>query len=524
MQKCVRCGKRFLFQKLDKDHHCRECARVTSLEGETAAASERLGHLVGEIQQTEARLTNLRDNHDKIYTGMVESAKEKAISAIADKITRRQEELSTINSELEAARTSLVAAIDERKSEKKKLESATNRLVKIQTTLKSLRASMKRYFETGAEDTLPDAETIEQIGRLLEPTVKLHFHSMDVRELKKRFSQNAAVIRDTLARYQDRYTTKANLALYQLMVIGLEAELQNVLNNLSYDKIGKSLEAVAKITGKYEAIASSGNQSIAPTVKRFIGEIRHLYEEAVRIEYEYYVKKQRIKEEQRALREQMREEAADRKRLEEERWRVQAEESKYLSELENLREQLANATEELKRQQINDRMVEVKGQLDQVEEKKEGILRLQHGKAGYVYVISNFGSFGENVFKIGMTRRLQPLERIYELGDASVPFRFDVHCMIFSDNAPELELNLHRKLHQKRMNKVNLRREYFFTSVDELEGLVYELEPSAEFSRTMLAEEYRQSLEMETLPDAVLNDIDFDDEEEQEEDEEVLDA
>ncbi len=521
MAKCVKCGKRFLFRKFDQDNKCKECARVDSLEREAAVVSERLGHLVGEIQQSEAKLINLRDNHDEIFTGMVESAKEQALSAIADQISRQQEDLGQVTSELETARTSLEAAIDERKSQEKELENAANRLLKIQTTLKSLRASLKRYFEKGAEDALPDDETIEQIAKLLEPTVKLHFHSMDVRELKKRFNQNGAVIRDTLARYQDRYTTKANLAIYHLMVIGLEAELQNVLNNLSSDKLGNSLEAVAKITDKYEAIASSGNQSIAPTVKKFIGEIHHLYDEAVRIEYEYYVKKQRIKEEQRLLREQMREEAADRKRLEEDRRRVQAEESKYLSELANLREQLANAIDDLKRQQINDRIDEVTGQLDQVEEKKEGILRLQHGKAGYVYVISNRGSFGENVFKIGMTRRLEPHERIYELGDASVPFRFDVHCMVFSDNAPELEVSLHRKLHQKRLNKINLRREYFFSSVDELEDLVYELEPSAEFTNTMRSEEYRQSLEIETLPDAVLNDIDFGDDEEQKEDQEL---
>ncbi len=521
MAKCVRCGKRFLFQKLDQLNNCKECARVISLEREASAASEKLGGLLGEVRQTEAKLTTLQENHDEIYNDMVKSAKAEALSAIEDQIAQRQEKLNQVTNLMESTRTSLEAAIGERKDEEKKLESAANRLVKMQTTLKSLRAALKRYYETEAEETLPNDETIIQIGELLEPTVKLHFHSMDIRELKKRLSQNAAVIRETLTRYQDRYTTKANLAIYQLMVIGLEAEIQNVLNNLSYDKLSKSLEAVTKITDKYEAIASSGNQSIAPTVKKFIGEIHHLYDEAVRIEYEYYVKKQRIKEEQRALREQMREEAAERKRLEEERRRVQAEESKYLSELENLRAQLASAADELKRQQINDRIVEVKGQLDQVEEKKEGILRLQHGKAGYVYVISNLGSFGENVFKIGMTRRLEPLDRIYELGDASVPFKFDVHCMIFSDNAPELESNLHKKLHPKRLNKFNLRREYFFSSVDELEKFVYELEPSAEFTCTMLAEEYRQGLEMNSLPDSVLDEVEFDDYQEQEEDDEL---
>ena len=518
MPKCLRCGKRYLFQKLDQDHYCKECARVTRLEREADEASVRLAALDQNIKLSADKLNSIRENYDVVYRSMVERAKTEAMSAIADQILERQAQLDTITSELETSRSELIAATDERIGEEKKLESAATRLVKIQTTLKSLRASLKRYLETGSAENLPGERSNEEINQLLEPTVKIHFHSMDVRELKKRFNQNAAVIRETLTRYQERYTTKANIAIYQLMVIGLEAELQNILYNLKYDKLQKSVDAVHKIVDRYEAIASSGNQSIAPTVKKFVGEVQYLYEEAIRIEYDYYVKKERIKEEQRALREQMREEAAEKKRLDEEQRRVQAEESKYLAELENLKAQLAGITDELRRQQIADRMDEVKGQLDQVEEKKEGILRLQHGKAGYVYVISNLGSFGENVFKIGMTRRLEPLDRVYELGDASVPFRFDVHCMVFSNDAPDLESNLHRKLHQKRLNKINLRREYFVSTVDELEQLVYELEPSAEFTRTMLSEEYRRSLEIESIPETVLEQVDFDDYEEQQDD------
>ena len=126
--------------------------------------------------------------------------------------------------------------------------------------------------------------------------------------------------------------------------------------------------------------------------------------------------------------------------------------------------------------------------------KKKEISNLANGKAGNVYVISNLGSFGDKMFKIGMTRRLNPQDRVNELGDASVPFKFDVHSFIFSDDAVGLENKLHQILDDKRVNKVNRRKEFFYTSIDELEQLVTEIEPTAEFNKTMLAEEFHQSL------------------------------
>ena len=127
-------------------------------------------------------------------------------------------------------------------------------------------------------------------------------------------------------------------------------------------------------------------------------------------------------------------------------------------------------------------------------EQRDKIVQLQNGKAGNVYVISNIGSFGENVFKIGMTRRLEPMDRVNELGSASVPFPFDVHSMIFSDDAVSLETKLHHILNDQRVNKVNLRKEFFRVSLDDLEKLVGEIALTAEFKRTVLAEQYRQSL------------------------------
>ena len=158
------------------------------------------------------------------------------------------------------------------------------------------------------------------------------------------------------------------------------------------------------------------------------------------------------------------------------------------------------------------RILELQGQLSDVTIKKDEITSLQNGKAGNIYIISNLGSFGDKMFKIGMTRRLDPQERVNELGSASVPFKFDVHSFIFSENAVELEKTLHKRLNDKRVNKVNLRKEFFYSTVDELEELVNELDPTAVFNKTMLAEEYNQTTSVSADEYGIEDEDDLDDE------------
>lgn len=344
-------------------------------------------------------------------------------------------------------------------------------------------------------------EEEKEIYEELIPTVTLKLHSMDYKELRKKFRENDKLINAVLEKYKSRYTTKANITIYKLMVIALKAELQNVLYNLKFNKLEKSIEDIKDITKKYLAIASEGNQNIFNTAVKFIGEIECLFISAIEIEYEYYIKKEQEKEEQAKLKEQMRQEAEDRKVLEQQRKHMEKEEEKYTNEIEKTKEQLANTQDNEKMLQLQEQINKLQEQLGSIHEKKEEITRLQNGRAGYVYIISNIGSFGDNVFKIGMTRRLNPQDRVDELGDASVPFRFDVHSFIFSDSAVELEQKLHTILEEKRVNKINLRKEFFNVSLDDLENLVQELYPAAEFNRTILAEEYRQSLSISEYND-----------------------
>ena len=330
----------------------------------------------------------------------------------------------------------------------------------------------------------------------LAPSVSLRFHSMDVKELRKAYKDNEKQIDQLMDLYKARYTTKANKSIYSLIVIALRAELQNVLYNLKYDKLEKSVEDIKTISAKYLKIAAEGNQSIAGTLTKFIGEMEYLFINAVKIEYSYYTKKEQARQEQLALKEQMRQEAEERKALEAERKKVEKEESKYKAEIEKLQGTLEQTSSDAETQKLRARILELQKQLSDVVVKKEEITNLQNGKAGNVYIISNLGSFGKNVFKIGMTRRLDPQDRVNELGSASVPFKFDVHSFIFSEDAVGLEKKLHDTLNDKRLNKVNLRKEFFKVDISELEELVSSIDPTAEFNTTMLAEEFHQSEEL----------------------------
>lgn len=377
----------------------------------------------------------------------------------------------------------------------KQLSAQIKKLSRCKELYQSIEYALDNFFtsEVGYSNCkLPIADYKDL--ELISPSIILKLHCMDVKDLRKAYRENEAQINKLLEQYSSRYTTKANKSIYNLMIIALRAELQNILYNLKYEKLDKSIEDVKIVSAKYLKIAGEGNQSIAGTLTKFIGEIEYLFINAVKIEYNYYVKKEQARQEQLALKEQIRQEAEERKALEAEKKKVAKEEEKYKSEIEKLQETLKDKTSEIEIEKLQARILELQGQLSDVIIKKEEIANLQNGKAGNVYIISNLGSFGEDVFKIGMTRRLDPQDRINELGSASVPFKFDVHSFIFSEDAVGLESKLHSILNSKRLNKVNLRKEFFKVSLDELENLVTKLEPTAEFNRTMLAEEFKQSM------------------------------
>jgi hypothetical protein len=189
----------------------------------------------------------------------------------------------------------------------------------------------------------------------------------------------------------------------------------------------------------------------------------------------------------------MREEEKARREYERAIEEAQKEERAIQKALARVQEEAQRASAE-QRAALEGRIAELNEQLAAAEAKNQRALSMaQQTRKGTIYIISNIGSFGEEVFKIGMTRRLEPTERIKELGDASVPFEFDVHAMIPTDDAPALEARLHREFEESRINKVNYRKEFFRISPDRLRQVV--AETGLEISFTLLAEarEYRET-------------------------------
>lgn len=211
--------------------------------------------------------------------------------------------------------------------------------------------------------------------------------------------------------------------------------------------------------------------------------------------YEYALKKQQEKEAAKEERERLREEAKLAKEIEEARKSIRKEQNHYQNALKMVTQQIEKASpEELP--DLNAKKLEIENKISEINAAIKDIdYREANKRAGYVYIISNIGAFGENVYKIGMTRRLEPLDRVNELGDASVPFNFDVHAMIFSDDAPSLENALHKAFEDKKINMVNQRREFFNVTLDEIINEVQKNhDKTVDFIRIPQAEQYRESM------------------------------
>jgi len=215
--------------------------------------------------------------------------------------------------------------------------------------------------------------------------------------------------------------------------------------------------------------------------------------EQLTLEHEYNLKKQKEKEQQRAAQEALREEERARKEFERAEQEAIKEELMYQKALEKARKEAEITTGDAQAKLI-EKIQKLETELKEAQSRKERAMSMaQQTKRGHVYVISNIGSFGENVYKIGMTRRLEPEERVKELGDASVPFSFDIHAMIFSEDAPKLEAALHNRFESHKVNMVNPRKEFFNVTLDEIKNVVKSNHIDATFIDIPEAEEYRET-------------------------------
>lgn len=276
-------------------------------------------------------------------------------------------------------------------------------------------------------------------------------------------------------------TQKLLLRAFNTECDELVAKVKYTNFDASLNKIYKSAEAISKL-GTIMHISINSNYL-------------DLKIKELRLAFEYQQKKQEEKEAQKAARAEMREAARLQKEIEAQRKKIEKEQTHYQTAYDHLLHQIEQNPGNADLLKKKD---ELENQLNDIDKAMKDIdYREANQRAGYVYIISNIGAFGPNVYKIGMTRRLDPQDRVDELGDASVPFNFDVHAMIFSDDAPALEAALHRAFEDRKLNMVNTRREFFNVTLDEIKEVVKKnFDKTVEFIDVPDAEQYRISQKM----------------------------
>jgi hypothetical protein len=315
---------------------------------------------------------------------------------------------------------------------------------------------------------------------------------LDVREKEKELIKNDKAVLSSMTMTVEGSETdgKRQIKNYKkLMLRAFNGECEGFIADVRWNNILKMEERILKA---FEVINKVGELFMISITENYF----NLKQEELRLTFEYQDKLHKEKEEQKRIQEQIREEDRAQKEIEKALKDSEDEEKRKNNALEQARKEMEKATGE-QLTKLKEKMIQLQTELEEARELKQRALSMaMQTKVGKVYVISNIGSFGENVFKIGMTRRLDPMDRVRELGNASVPFEFDVHAMIHSENAPELEKLLHKEFDSHKVNLVNDRREFFNVSLDDIERTVKKYDPKTEFTKIAEAREFRESMVM----------------------------
>ncbi|MGF6694108.1 putative nucleic acid-binding Zn-ribbon protein [Metapseudomonas resinovorans] len=287
--------------------------------------------------------------------------------------------------------------------------------------------------------------------------------------------------------------------MIKLVIRSFNNEADYCVDNVKFDNVELGEKRILK---SFEACNRLGRVMTVELSRKYLS----LKIDELHLAHEFQIKKQEEKEEAKRAREELREQQKLEQEIRAAREKIAKERKHFATAMRDLQARLDKAESEEERAPLLAKLAEVEAGRAALESEEKLIdYREQNAKAGYVYVISNVGAFGEGVYKIGMTRRLEPMDRVDELGDASVPFWFDVHAMVFSDNAPALEAKLHERFAAGRLNKVNGRKEFFRADIAEIESVIREnYDAAVEVTHEAPAEQYRESLRME-LPKAAIH-------------------
>lgn len=414
-------------------------ARIAELESMLTPEMQdslKLRELIASQQSELSRLQNLAASEEAQRRSQI-SKGEADLAALGQQIARARQELVETNEEVLMQSFGMY-----------KPHFAFANSTKYKEELANIRAKQKEWIKKGLAATGSDTWTVNG----------------DARQGKKMIAD-----------------------MQKLLIRAFNCECDDVIDHVKFNNVDT---AKKRIESSFSAISKLGSIcGVAIT-----GSYRDLKIKELYLSYEYQVEKQKEKDALKQLRAEERERAKLEKEIAEARKKIEKEQKHYSNALQKINQQIANASaDELPA--LEAKKAELEGQLSELNDSMAQIdYREANQKAGYVYIISNVGAFGEGIYKIGMTRRLEPMDRVDELGDASVPFDFDVHALIFSDNAPALEAALHRAFEGRKLNMINTRREFFRVSLDEIKAVVKQhFDKTVDFVDIPPAEQYRQS-------------------------------
>lgn len=418
-----------------------------------------------------------------IFKASKNKALEARVSELEGMMSPDQIELDKIRHSIEVAQ--------------KQLESIKNEVARLERTKASVEAEISKARESLIET---NEEVLMQSFGLYTPHFQFTTSEKYKTELDKvRQMEKDLIKRGHAASGNMNWTVNGSASKGQKMVKDMQKLLIRAFNSecddcIEHVKFNNIDTMVKRIDASCDAISKLGS-SMSISINAVY---RNLKIKELHLAHEYQQKKQEEKERLRQLRAEERERAKLEKEIAEARKKIEKEQKHYASALATLEKQLSKTSDPNEISALEEKRAEIQSHMTELSKAREQVdYREANQKAGYVYIISNIGAFGEGIYKIGMTRRLEPMDRIDELGDASVPFNFDVHALIFSDDAPALEAALHRAFEDRKVNMVNHRREFFRVSMQEIKEVVYKnFDKTVEFVDIPPAEQYRQTLIM----------------------------
>lgn len=392
----------------------------------------------------------------------------------------------------------LLAVQKQIQEEQTRLANVQAHVATTQSDLEAERSQLKAVQQQilGAEDTI-QLESFALYEPKYQFTNSIDYKNRldDIREDQKRTARGLSAEVDAWDNYAVELTKaqwkKLRKDALKLALRSFNSESEYCIDNVKFSNIEKMEERIRR---SFETC-----NKLLKAIDAFWKDIvleRKLQE--LFLAHEYQIKRQEEKEAARQAREDQREQEKLEREIKEARAKIEKERRHFTSALQKLQLRLGAAGNQQERDDLQARIDELSIQNSKLDEEERLLdYREQNARAGYVYVISNIGSFGEGVYKIGMTRRLDPMERVDELGDASVPFRFDVHALVFSDNAPTLEAKLHSHFAAGRLNKINGRKEFFRADLKEIEAVIRaNYDAVVEVVHTAPAEQFRESLRL----------------------------